>query len=156
MLSEDRREKVERVLTWVLAAGLIISLAGVIYISVTPGATTDPYTEFYVLGPTGNASGYPTNLSVGETGTVIVGITNHEHREMQYTVALANNTTLITTRTATVRDEVTWEDRFSFTPETPGRMRLRILLYRGDSADLDEEPYRQLRLQVNVRSIAAA
>lgn len=152
MVSDTQRERIERALTWTLAALLLLSLLGVVYVAVTPGSTTDPFTEFYILGPDGNASGYPTNLSVGETGTIIVGITNHEQREMQYTVALANNDSAITTRTVSVEDEATWEDRFTFTPETPGRLRLRVLLYRGDSADLNEEPYRRLRLYVNVRS----
>jgi uncharacterized membrane protein len=156
MLSDDRWETVERVLTWVLAAALVASLIGVIYVATTPGGTTDPYTEFYILGPDGNASEYPTNLSVGESGTIIVGLTNHERREMQYTVALATNTSTVTTRTVTVPDEATWEDRFTFTPESPGRTRLRILLYRGDSANLAEEPYRRLRLWVNVRSPATS
>lgn len=152
MLSDDTRERAERALTWVLAATLVASLVGVVYVATTPQQTSDPYTEFYILGPEGNATGYPTNLTVGETGTLIVGITNHEHRETQYTVALANNSSLITTRTVTVQDEATWEDRVTFTPTEPGRLRLRILLYRGDTADLAEEPYQRLRLWVDVRS----
>lgn len=151
MLSDETHERLERALTWVLAAALVASLIGVVYVAVAPPETSDPYTEFYILGPDGNASGYPTNLSVGETGTLIVGITNHEHGEMQYTVALANNSSLITTRTATVQDDATWENRFTFTPQSPGRMKLRILLYRGDSADLATESDQRLRLWVNVR-----
>src|SRR5207249_6816597 len=36
------------------------------------------FTEFYLLGPTGLATGYPARLNVSENGTVIVGVANHE------------------------------------------------------------------------------
>jgi len=40
----------------------------------------ETFTEFYILGPGGNASCYPTNLTVNETGGVILGLMNHEPR----------------------------------------------------------------------------
>jgi len=38
----------------------------------------EPFTEFYILGPEGKADNYPTDYVLGENGTVIVGIVNHE------------------------------------------------------------------------------
>lgn len=143
-------ERLERVLTWTLAVALLLSLGGVVYVAATPQVTTDPYTEFYVLGEGGNASGYPTNLSVGETGTVIVGITNHEHRELTYTVLLRLGNRTVSDRAITVGNERTAEQEFSFTPETTGRMRLQILLYRGTDPDVSADPYRRLRLWITV------
>lgn len=141
-------ETVRRALTWVLALALLASVAGVIYLAVTPQETTEPYTEFYILGPGGNASGYPTNLTVGETGTVIVGITNHEHDRTSYTLVLELANETIDRRTVTVSDEATWEQRISFAPTEPGRQRLRFLLYRGSAPG--GEPYRHLRLWIEV------
>jgi len=37
-------------------------------------------------GPDGTASHYPHSLSVGESATVILGIANHEHRQVHYFV----------------------------------------------------------------------
>lgn len=144
------RETANRALTWGLALALVASIGGVLYLGTTPQETTDPYTEFYVLGPGGNASGYPTNLSVGETGTVIVGITNHEHEAVTYTLVLELANESIDRRTATVADEATWEERVSFAPTEAGRQRLRLLLYRGRNPNLAAEPYRHLRLWLDV------
>lgn len=145
------RESLHRALTWALALALLAAIAGTVYLAVTPQETTDPYTEFYILGPGGNASGYPTNLTVGETGTVIVGITNHEHEVTTYTLVLALANETVERRTVEVADEATWEERVSFVPTEPGRQRLRFLLYKGTDPDLVDEPYRHLRLWLEVR-----
>lgn len=144
------REQLPRALTWVLAIAVLASLVGVLYIAVTPQQTTDPYTEFYILGTDGNASNYPTNLSVGETGTLIVGISNHEHRTVTYTVLFRFENRTAASRTVTVNDDETWEDEVSFTPQSTGRKPLRILLYKGENADPSQDAYRSLRLWVNV------
>lgn len=144
------REERERVIWGVLALVVVISLVGVAYIALTPQATTDPYTEFYVLGPDGEASGYPTNLTVEETGTVIVGITNHEQESVTYTVLLRLDNETSASRVVTVDQGRTWENRFSFTPESEGEKKLRIVLYKGQSPDTTRKPYRELWLLVNV------
>ena len=46
------------------------------------------FTEFYILGEEGKAAGYPTNLSVGQNATVIIGIANHEYQRVNYTVEI--------------------------------------------------------------------
>ena len=79
--------KMENVLTIVLIISILISISLLIYIIVTP-RVGESFTEFYILGPNGKAEGYPTNLSVGENGTVIIGIVNHEHEVINYTVEI--------------------------------------------------------------------
>lgn len=144
------REERERIITGVLALVVFISLVGVAYIALTPRATTDPQTELYILGPDGTASGYPTNLTVEETGTVIVGITNQEQRSVTYTVLLRLDNETSASRVVTVDQGQTWEDRFSFTPESEGEKNLWIVLYKGQSPDTTRKPYRELWLFVNV------
>jgi len=61
----------ENVLTVFLIIAIIISISLIVYIIVTPHRG-ESFTEFYILGPDGKAEGYPTNLSVGENGRVIV------------------------------------------------------------------------------------
>lgn len=49
---------------------------------------TNDFTEFYVLGESGKADDYPTNLTVDETGTVTLGVTNYEQAMLNYTLAI--------------------------------------------------------------------
>ncbi|WP_436926759.1 DUF1616 domain-containing protein [Halosimplex amylolyticum] len=142
------QEPVRRTLTVVLLVVLASSVAGVVYVAVNPPETTDPYTEFYVLGPSGNASDYPTNLTVGESGEFIVGLTNHEHGSTTYSVVARLGDRPIVNRSVTLADEETWESNVSFVAESPGEHRLRILLYKDGT--VSGEPDDSLRLFVTV------
>lgn len=143
---EDFREK----LTLALAVLFVLSLVIVVYLSLTPQATTDPYTEFYLLGPDGNASDYPSNLSVGETGTFIVGIVNQEHQPTTYTVRVHLGDEMVDERTVSLENTARWEEQFSITPSSEGRYRLWVRLYRGQNPGPSDEPYRELWLGINV------
>ncbi len=79
--------KVENVLTIALIISILITLFLLVYIIVTP-RVGESFTEFYLLGPSGKAERYPTNLSIGENGSVIIGIVNHEHEQVNYTVEI--------------------------------------------------------------------
>jgi uncharacterized membrane protein len=149
-IGQETTARISTVLTWVLAVMLIVALAGVVYVSVTPGAEEDPYTEFYILGPDGNASDYPTNLSTGETGEFIVGITNNEHQSMTYTVVLMLDDDLVVERTVEVDNGETWEGDFRFVPEEAGVRQLDILLYIGEDPELNDKAYLTLELNVDV------
>jgi uncharacterized membrane protein len=139
---------VRRVLTWVLAVTLVASVGAVGFIAVNPPETTDPYSEFYVLGPGGNATGYPTNLTPGETGTVIVGVSNHEHERVEYRVEVSWDNETTQSYAVGVPDDETRERRVEVTaPEESGRYAVRFELYKGDP---EGEPYRWLRLWVEV------
>lgn len=137
-----------RFLTIVLLVLLAISIAGVVAVSLSPTDTTDPYTEFYILGPDGNASGYPTNLTIGESGEVIVGISNHEDRLMSYNLTVEWNGIKKTQKSITVPDGETAEIEIRITaPNEIGQYRVRFLLYRNG---ITEDAYRMLRLWVRV------
>jgi len=144
----DRRARLNRALTVVLLIALVASLAGVVYISLTPQQTGEPFTEFYLYGPDGNATGYPTNLGPGESGTVIVGISNHERRTLDYRVEVTWNGTQTQTREITISDGNTTEFRASLTaPDRPGRYRVRFDLY----VEGTDEVYQWTRLWIRVR-----
>lgn len=148
-VSPRRKRQVSTLLTWILSIALILSVVSVGYLATNPPETTDPFTEFYILGPDGEASGYPTNLSVNESGSVIVGISNREHQNQTYTVVVESEEVAIN-RTVTVGEGETLERRLSFTPETVGRQKVLFLLYKGANADRTSEPYRRLRLWINI------
>jgi len=63
---------------------LLIASSGLAYHIATTPRTGERFTEFYVLGSEGKADDYPTNLTVGDPGHVILGAINREHREMDY------------------------------------------------------------------------
>jgi uncharacterized membrane protein len=119
--------------------------------------TGETFTEFYLLGPTGKAEGYPRNLTIQENATVIIGIANHENRLINYTVEvwLINQTTLtnnqtgvnethynqmwyLSTITTTLQHtEVNteeswrpqWTDNYTFAIDKHGVFKLIFLLY---------------------------
>jgi len=141
----------ERVLTWALALALVAALVGVVAIAVNPPQTTEPYTEFYVLGPDGSASDYPENLSVDESGTVTVGVANFERQRTSYVVVARLGDRQVLDRSLTLAIEERREFPVTFTPREAGQVSLRLALYRGDSTPTPStEPYRQLRVVVNV------
>jgi uncharacterized membrane protein len=55
---------------------------------ITVPEVHETFTEFYVLGQQGIATDYPKELKVGEEGRVIVGIVNHEQREVSYQIEI--------------------------------------------------------------------
>jgi len=142
------KEKFERLLSAFLLACLITAIAGTIYIAVTP-MPGERFTEFYILGPSGKAYDYPTNLTLGESGTVIIGVVNHEYETVTYRIVVKlDNETIATIENITLNHEGKWEQNYTFTPQKTGeRMKLEFLLYR----DGVEEPYRTLHLWVTVR-----
>lgn len=79
--------RLDTTLTIILIIVILISIAALIYVIITP-KTGERFTEFYLLGPTGKAEGYPQNLSVNENATVTIGVVNHEYKTMNYTITI--------------------------------------------------------------------
>ncbi|MDW5562335.1 MAG: DUF1616 domain-containing protein [Methanomassiliicoccus sp.] len=77
--------KVDKVLTVVLVIAILSSVIALIYVVAFP-KQGESFTEFYILGPGGKASGYPQNITTNQSAPVIIGIANHEHRTVNYTV----------------------------------------------------------------------
>lgn len=143
-------DRSNRRLTWLLAAAVVLSTLGVVYASATPNQRIDPYSELYLKGLDGNASDYPQNLAVGETGRLVVGLSNHENRAMEYTLVFRLGNETIESRTVTVGDRETWEREYAFTPDSSGRKRFEVRLYRGSEASPSAEPYKSVYLWVAV------
>jgi len=135
-------------LTKVLGGALVVSLLVVVGLSIAPNGSGST-TEFYVLGPDGTASGYPENVTTGETATLQVGIGNFESGPRTYTVVVRTAETEFVTETVTVNAEKRWEEPVSVSFETTGRKRLVLELYSGESTD--GEPSHDLQLFVDVR-----
>jgi len=90
--SWKEQSAVDRVLSVVLVLAIVGAIGTLGYVIATP-KVGEKFTEFYILGPQGKAEGYPTELTLGEKGEVIVGIVNHEQEEMDYQVKVFLNGT---------------------------------------------------------------
>jgi uncharacterized membrane protein len=129
----------------VLILGSIGTLA---YAIVTP-KQGEKFTEFYVLGPNGQAEGYPTELSMGEIGRVILGIVNHEGADsLVYSVEVSIDGGLKQTiGPLTLDDEEKWEGEVSFIPDKMGsNQKVEFNLYRQG----EDTPYKVLYLWIDV------
>ncbi|HWR27310.1 MAG TPA: DUF1616 domain-containing protein [Candidatus Thermoplasmatota archaeon] len=87
--------RIDRLLTIVLGLAILVAIAALMYVIIAP-KTGEKFTEFYLLNTERRADDYPTNLTVGEVASVIIGIVNHEYRPITYTVEvwLINQTTV--------------------------------------------------------------
>lgn len=147
---KERKQLRDQILTSLLVLLLLFSILGVTYIATLPGGSDTSYSEFYILGPEGNAGNYPTNLTPGETGEFILGITNNEHQDMVYTIRIVQDGDLIEERSVEVTDQNTWEDEFQFSINEEGTHKLEILLFVEDSTESSNGPYRDLHLWVTI------
>jgi len=145
-----QENKVDRALTIILIIAILIVIASLIYVITVP-KTGETFTEFYLLGPTGKAEGYPRNLTINQTATVTIGIANHENQVINYTIEvwLINQTTtnnetvynqmwyLGTITTTLPHQQINiegnwqpqWTYNYTFAVDTPGEFKLAFLLF---------------------------
>ena len=154
-----------RTLTIALVASAIVA-AGTLGYAVVKPAPVEHFTEFYLLGPNGNASDYPTRLSVSEVGRVLVGIVNHESTRLSYTIQVdlvgvrpvynataGINETVELNRTTwslfnvTLGIGETWTGPYFFSIPWSGLWKVQFLLFRDSDF---YSVYRTLHLYVTV------
>lgn len=133
-------------LTGILLVLLVLAITSTIYIILNP-KPGEAFTEFYVLGPGGEAADYPTNMSTDEEGIVILGIVNHEHETTSYHVIAELQGERIWEEQVTLQDKEEWQREFNFTPkETGDHQKLEFKLYKDNT---NETPM-TLHLWINV------
>ena len=115
------RGTTEKLLPVVLILAMTASTGLALYIIVVPDHN-EPFTEFYILGPSGEADNYPTSFDPGEQKPVLVGIANHENTYMPYDLVVALNDSIALTtlyeEKIDLDDNETWEiDRQQLKPD---------------------------------------
>jgi uncharacterized membrane protein len=136
----------------IFSIAIIIALVSIVglaaFLAVNP-KIGERFTEFYVLGPNGTLSDYPVNLILGQTGTVILGINNHEYQNETYTILVQlENQTQTKIENIHVPDNTNWTQPYTFKAEKTGNaMKLEFLLYKENTP----EPYRILHLYLTVK-----
>ncbi|HEY3420765.1 MAG TPA: DUF1616 domain-containing protein [Methanomassiliicoccales archaeon] len=143
----------------IASVALVIALLGTVFALMFVVANPpqgQSFTEFYIQNSEGKATNYPHNLAVGQAASVTLGIINHEHRQVNYSlevwltgITIVNNVTsihsmyLFETRNISlahvpvdVQDNTTrqYETNYTFQVQLPGVYKLFFLLY------LDHEP----------------
>ena len=92
-LFDPEASRLDRGLSVLLVVAIVVALATTVYVIAVP-KEGEHFTEFYILGPGGKAADYPTDFPAGTAQSLIIGVGNHEYREIPYTVeALALNQT---------------------------------------------------------------
>jgi uncharacterized membrane protein len=164
----------DRGLSALLVVSIVVAVATTAYVIAVP-KEGEHFTEFYILGPGGKAADYPTDFPANSAQTLIVGVGNHEYREINYTVEalLLNQTFDARTNTSTIHAaepldrftlavphnetrEVVW----NFTVPSPDYNRVEFLLFNETvpgpavtGADRINASYRDLHLWVRVRPV---
>jgi uncharacterized membrane protein len=147
----EPESKTEKNLRIILAFSFLILIGTGAYVVLVP-QEKEPFTEFYILGNNGMANNYTTQYIQGETGTYIVGITNNEHRTMDYTmeVRLENKSLPLPENLQHIRlaQNTTLKEPLEITPSVEGKnMKLEFLLFNETEKNV---PYKNLRLWINV------
>ena len=135
--------RLDTALTILLVLAIIASVAVLIYVIVTP-KQGEKFTEFFILGPGAKAENYPTQLVVGDNGTVIIGVVNHEYAPVDYELQTVLAGSNLTSEGIRLEDNQTYMENYTFSPVQNGTQELEFLLYKEGAS----EPYRSLHLWV--------
>ncbi|MCD5412734.1 MAG: DUF1616 domain-containing protein [Dehalococcoidia bacterium] len=152
-LSLPRQEsRLDRALSIVLILAIVGAIGTLGYVIASP-RVGERFTEFYILGLEGKAEGYPTELTVGEEGRVILGITNREHEIMGYEVKIKVDGVL-QQRIGPVEleHEESWREQVGFVPQEPGEdQKVQFVLYKIRTLGTEDEPGPTLHLWIDVK-----
>jgi len=108
----------------------------------------ESFSEFYIdLSKSPDGSSWREALAPGEHADLIIGVTNHEHADVQYRIERAGPSGTEQIAAIHLAHDQTWEQPYTFTPTQPGAdQKVEFLLYKQG----DAEPYRSLHLWINV------
>lgn len=137
--------KTGKILTIILILSIILAISTAVYIIFKPNPNGS--TEFNLLSPVGNASVYPTNLTVGENGTVLLGIVNNESKTVDYHLVINSNGVVISEQNLTLTKGEKKEIPYTFTAGSVGYKKIEFLLYKmPDNTNI----YRSQYIYVNM------
>jgi uncharacterized membrane protein len=161
----DEYSSLDKSITLALALSVIVAAGLLAYVAAPPNSS-ERFTEFYILGSNGKASGYPSQLKISEIGSVIIDVVNHEYGSLDYTIRVdlvgigliynastGSNQTVELSRTAwswfnlSLAHGQRWTRQYSFSIPVAGLWKVGFALFRGRDF---LAPYRELHLYVKV------
>ena len=131
-----------------LIMSVVVSIGVLGYVLAMPEAG-EKFTDFYVLGPGGEAADYPTEISVKEEAAVILGIANHERESSSYRIEIVvDGTGYGEVGSINLENDEKWESLVIFSANHVGEdQKVEFILYR----DGQMEAYNTIYLLINVR-----
>ncbi len=138
--------RTSKILSIVLIITIVLAIATTAYIVIKP-KQGEKFTEFYILGPNGKAADYPTNITAGQSGSVIIGVVNHEYKPVNYEVVVKLNGTVLKTQNITLNNTQKLEVPYNFTTSGSGKKEMEFLLYKLPD---QSNAYRSLHLWINI------
>jgi uncharacterized membrane protein len=136
----------DKILTVILIIS-IIGTAGALVQIIKTKNTGEKFTEFYILGSSGKADNYQTELKVNEPVTYMIGISNHEYRAIDYTIKVALDNNVLLSKDVTINDDQTWQQNLTVIPDIKATdKKLNFWLFKDSNF---VEPYRELHLRVS-------
>ena len=136
-----------KVLSIFLALAILGALGALGYTIANP-ATVERFTEFYILGASGEAKDYTVELVVDKEARQLVGIINREQETVTYQLeVITDGVKSNEVEPITLEHNEKWENTVSFTPNHTGtNQKVEFLLYKQGQ----NEVYESLHLWVNV------
>jgi uncharacterized membrane protein len=156
-----------RTLSIIVLIGIIAAVGTTIFVIASP-KQDEKFTEFYLLGPTGSATGYPEQVVPGKDYSLQISIGNHEYRSVNYTVEVyliplnktasmtSSGLTLLTSYSVDLNHNQTSILPLEFSAPAAGFYRMEFLLFNEtvpgqeiSGEDRINTSYRNLHLQIN-------
>lgn len=142
----NTQNRTDKILTIVLIFSIMFAM-GMIYYVITTPKIGEKFTEFYILGPSGKADNYSTELKLGSSANLLTGVVNHEYSPVNYTIQIMLNKDILSSEKLMLNNNDIWEKNMTFIPDKAGNdMKLELLLFKEDNFT---SPYRELHLWVN-------
>lgn len=167
------QSRLDRNLSILLVLSIVAAVGTTAFVIAVP-KEGEHFSEFYLLGANGKAADYPTAFGAGTPQWVTVGVSNHEYRNVTYTVethafnqsfdpatntSSIDRTALLDSYRVTIPHNQTVERRVNFTVPDTGYNKIEFLLFNetvpaesvAGQARIDASE-RDLHLWVRVRS----
>lgn len=136
------KSRSRNIISIILVAILFVFITITVYLIMNP-VQGEPFTEFYLLGPDGKAGNYPTNLTEGQQGKVMIGVVNHEYNTTNYQLIVRKNNNIVENEIFSLDKNQKKEIIFIFTSGPPNSDNLEFLLYKLPN---NQSVYRSLHL----------
>lgn len=155
--------RIDRSISLFMVFSFVILIVVLMIVTFMPGPKSS-FTDYYILDSQGKVDNYPHNLNSNVTGSIILGIADHENRNVKYytEIWLINgtfsddnivinkmiyfdelNVTLNHIDTDS-RGNITpqYESQYNFTVNLTGQYKLWFILFKDDVPPLPHAPYR--------------
>ena len=157
--SFQNKGKLDQIISLLMVLSLISMVLVLSYVMIVP-KQQESFSDFYIAGATNRS----IDLNLAQNATITVGISNHEHRVVSYSIEIylinmtvGNDTTKIEhmyyldTLTVTLDDQniqagsnwtSQWESQYSFNCSLPGTYKLWLILFKDTPPALPFPPVR--------------